>query len=176
MGNRKFRQMAEHGLLRYPFFAFERGNPSLKETAILYLPQTGRLADLPAIRQAHMQTIQPSRPQVWHTAILLAYAMVAPNYKPRIRTLDLCSFEHSKVCFQPLQMYWAASNLMFAGTWQGMFWVTQNLSDYSRKPCCIPRTSPSEVGRISKLENFLGNYSFILDKINTFALNSIDWL
>ena len=53
MGNRKFRQMAEHGLLRYPFFAFERGNPSLKETAILYLPQTGRLADLPAIRQAH---------------------------------------------------------------------------------------------------------------------------
>ena len=43
MGNRKFRQMAEHGLLRYPFFAFERGNPSLKETAIIYLPQTGLL-------------------------------------------------------------------------------------------------------------------------------------
>ena len=40
--------MAEHGLLRYPFFAFERGNPSLKETAILYLPQTGRLACVPA--------------------------------------------------------------------------------------------------------------------------------
>lgn len=35
-----------------------------KKTAILYLPQTGRLADLPAIRQAHMQAIQPSRPQV----------------------------------------------------------------------------------------------------------------
>ena len=84
MGNRKFRQMPEHGLLRYPFFAFERGNPSLKETAILYLPQTGRLADLPAIRQAHMRAIQPYCPQALQTAILLAYAMIALNYRPRI--------------------------------------------------------------------------------------------
>lgn len=86
----------------------------------------------------------------------------------------LCSFEHSKVCFQPLQMNWAASNLMFARTWQGMFRVTQNLSGYSRKPRRITRISSSEVGIISKLENFLGYYSFIPDKINTFVLNSID--
>ena len=59
MGNKKFKRMVEHVLLRYPFFAFERKNPSLKEIAILYLPQTGRLADLPAIRQAHMRAIQP---------------------------------------------------------------------------------------------------------------------
>ena len=81
MGNRKFRRMAEHVLLRYPFFAFERKNPSLKEiandrdtqnllwyftasaaflrgnakkqkNAIWNIPQTSRLADLPAIRHA----------------------------------------------------------------------------------------------------------------------------
>ena len=77
-------------------------------------------------------------------------------YKLWTETSGLCSSEHCKVCFQPLEMNWAASNLMFAGTWQGMFWVTQNLSGYSRKPCRIPRTSPSEVGRISKLKIFLG--------------------
>ena len=42
------------------------------------------------------------------------------------------------------------------------------------KPYCIPRTYTSEVGRISKLETFLGKYSFIPDKTNTFALNSTD--
>jgi hypothetical protein len=42
-------------------------------------------------------------------------------YKPRIETLELCSSEHSKVCFQPLKINGAASNLMFAETWQGMF-------------------------------------------------------
>lgn len=40
--------------------------------------------------------------------------------------------------------------------------------------CRIPLTYSSEVGIISKLENSLGNYSFIPDKTNTFALNSID--
>ena len=45
----------------------------------------------------------------------------SPNYKPRVETLDLCSSEHSKVCFQLLQMNRATSNLMFAGRWQGMF-------------------------------------------------------
>ena len=43
--------------------AFLRGNAKKQEALILYLPQTGWLADLPAIRQAHMQAIQPSRPQ-----------------------------------------------------------------------------------------------------------------
>ena len=63
MGNRKLRRIVEHRQLAIRFF-FRRKNPSLKETAILYLPQTGRLAVLPAIRQAHMQAIQPYRLQV----------------------------------------------------------------------------------------------------------------
>ena len=67
MGNRKFRRMAEHGLLRYPFFAFERGNPSLKETIIrntVFLTDRPacRLADLRALQHAGLQAIRPYCP------------------------------------------------------------------------------------------------------------------
>lgn len=58
-------EFIKRGCVKIPIlFFFRRKNPSLKETAILYLPQTGRLAVLPAIRQAHMQAIQPYRLQV----------------------------------------------------------------------------------------------------------------
>ena len=159
-------------------FFFRRKNPSLKETrssnsvfATDQLDCRSALYGRHACELYSLITHKLDKPPYY-----LPMLCNSTIHKPRIKTLDLCFSEHSKVCFQPLEINGAASNLMFAGTWQGMFWVTQNFSGYSRKPCRIPRTSPSEVGRISKLDIFLGYYSFILDKINTFALNSIDWL
>ena len=69
MGNRKLRRIVEHRQLAIRFF-FRRKNPSLKETAILYLPQTGRLAVLPAIRQAHTCKLYS----------LIAYKFDKPSY------------------------------------------------------------------------------------------------
>ena len=51
--------------------------------------------------------------------------------------------------------------------------VNGKISQFSCK-LDVPQNYPSEVGIISKLENFLGYNSFIPDKINTFTLNSID--
>ena len=56
MENRKFRWMAEHRLLRHPFFAFESENFSLKETRIRiwYFLQTNLHADLRTLLQADL--------------------------------------------------------------------------------------------------------------------------
>lgn len=77
-------------------FAYERENPSLKETklAIWYFSQTdlhaGHTALLPTnLANCHITCRFYGNPTV---------------YKPRIETSDLCSSEHSKLCFQLLQM------------------------------------------------------------------------
>lgn len=55
-------------------------------------------------------------------------------------------------------MFSAASNLMFAGTYLAAF----------------RELLPPKSGEFRANEIFFGKYSFVLTKINTFALNSID--
>lgn len=127
-------------------FCFRGKNPSLKEIRTSNFRSACWPADYTAGTHASYTALLPIS-LTNRYIVCLCYGN-STTYKPRIETSGLCSSEHSKVCFQPLEIKWAASNLMFEGTWQGMFWVTQNISGYSRKPCRIPRTYPFEVGII----------------------------
>ena len=85
MGYRKSRRMAEHGLLRYPFLHLRGRVPPSKKQKIsnmVFLTDrpTCRLADLRALRQVGLRSIQPYCPQTWQTAILLADAMAIPPF------------------------------------------------------------------------------------------------
>lgn len=129
-GKQEFQTDSRACIHRYLSFASERKNPSLKETKrviwIYERPvslQTCRLYGRHTCKQysllAHKLDKSPyCLPMLWQSH---HSQTTHSNYKPRIQTLGLCSSEPSKVCFQPLQMNSAASNLMLAGTWQGMF-------------------------------------------------------
>lgn len=135
------------------------------------------LADLRTLRLTDLRAIQPCCPQTWQTAILLADSMAIPpftNHELKLQTCVLlntaryvfscskwiellqtwCSQKHGKICF----------------------WVTQNLSGYFRKSCTFRELLPPKLGELRVNEIFFGKYSFVFIKINTFALNSIDWL
>ena len=99
------------------------------------------LTDRPACRLASHTALLPTNSANSHIACrCYGYIVICEHWMEIqswcVFTHSLCSTEHSKVCFQPLQMNWAASNLMFAGTWQGMFWVN------SKRFGSLPKTLP----------------------------------
>ena len=158
MGNWKFRRIAEHGLLRYPYFAFERENPSLKETA--------NERDIQSLLWYFIASAvflcgnaKKQKSAIWYFSQtdLHADLQTCGLYgRPACEPYSLIAHKLGKLPYC-LPMLWQSRRLqttnwnlrlVFFRTQQGMFWVTQHVSGYSRKPRLIPRTSPSEVGII----------------------------
>ena len=161
MGNRKSDGWQSLDCFAIRFFAFERKNPSLKETKVHNSTFTtdwsaSRPTSYTAGWFANHTALLPTNFANWHIACR-CYNNPA-IYKPWIQASGLCSIEHSKVW--RLKMNWAAENLMFAGTYLATF----------------RELLPPKSRDLQSCEIFLGKYSFVLNKINTFALNSIDWL
>ena len=80
---------------------------------------------------------------VWASGNDALKAEITTLVQIRLLTDFLCSQKHSKVSFELPEGF-----SVTAEKWQqqGMFWVTQNLSGYSRKPCRL--VAPPKSGNL----------------------------